>query len=150
MAKYDSTSGLVIANGINATLSGTTPAKGNLVLATKFDSVWFSYFTGTVTDAGTASGFALEVQESDDTTDVGFTAVADADLYGLESALTVTDDAADDDAIGMIGYLGSKPYVRVVVTGTTGTNAVVMGFWTLGKHQYNPQSAQIVADVAAT
>ena len=153
MAKYDASNEKVIANGINATLSGTTPAKGNLVLATDYDSVTFCLFTGTVTDAGvagTGNGIQFEIQESDDTADGNFTAVADADLFGTEAALEVILDTADDDAIGMIGYGGSKPYVRVVATGTTGTDAVVTGFWVLEKGQYRPPSAQIVADVAAT
>jgi hypothetical protein len=81
--------------------------------------------TGTVTDAGTASGFSFEVQESDTTAAADATAVADADLVGLESALTVTADTDDDKLIGSIGYIGSKRYVRIVATGTTGTNAAV-------------------------
>ena len=108
---------------LSATLSGATPSKGTLVDMKGFESVTFVVSTGTVTDAGTASGFAFEVQECDTTADTSFTAVADADLIGLESALTVTADANDNKLIGSIGYRGSKRYVRIVATGTTGTDA---------------------------
>lgn len=125
MAQFDLLNGTEQALGLSATLSGTTPAKGNIIDMQGWGSLKFSVQTGTVTDAGTTSGFAFEVQESDTTADADFTAVADADLIGTEAALTVTSDDADNSAIGSIGYRGSKRYVRIVATGTTGTNAVV-------------------------
>ena len=149
-SRSDKATNTVVANGINATLSGTTPAKGNIISTDDFNHITFAYFTGTVTDAGTASGFAVEIQESVDTADANFTAVADAHLTALESTLTVTSDAADNDAIGTIGYLGTLPYVRAVVTGTTGTNAVVIGVWLKQRSQYAPPSSNVAADVAAT
>lgn len=149
MAKFDERNNHEYAKGISATLSGTTPSKGNIVDLQGWESATFIYHTGTVTDAGTASGFALEVQESDTTADGDFTAVADADLIGLESELTVTDDAADDDIIGSLGYRGEKRYVRVVVTGTTNTAAYVGGVWVKGRGALET-SAALAADIAAT
>lgn len=125
MAKYDMKSDTQVAVGLIATLSGTTPAKGNIIDTSGFEAVTFAVMNGTVTDAGTASGFSYEVQESDTTADAAFTAVADADLVGLESALTVTLDTADGVAVGSIGYVGAKRYCRIVATGTTGTDAAV-------------------------
>ncbi len=113
------------ALALSATLSGATPAKGTLIDMQGFDAVTFVVATATVTDAGDATGFSFEVQECDTTADTSFTAVADADLIGLESALKVTADANDDKLIGSIGYIGEKRYVRIVATGSTGTNAVV-------------------------
>jgi hypothetical protein len=110
--------------GLSATLSGATPAAGDWIDMQGWQSLTFTVGTGTVTDAGTASGFAFEVQESDTTAAADATAVADADLIGTEAALTVTADGDDDKMIGSIGYRGSKRYVRLVATGTTGTNAV--------------------------
>ncbi len=149
MPHNDLRTNLVAAKGISATLSGTTPAKGNIVDLRGIKSATFVEQTGTVTDAGTASGFSTEIQESDTTVDGDFTAVADADLIGLESELTVTSDSADDDIIGSIGYRGTKRYVRAVVTGTTGSNAVVNGVWILEPELRKP-AAYIAADVAAT
>lgn len=125
MPKYDMKSDTQVAVGLIATLSGTTPAKGNIIDTTGYEAVTFAVMTGTVTDAGTASGFGFEVQESDTTADAAFTAAADEDLVGLESALTVTDDTYDSKAVGSIGYVGSKKYCRIVATGTTGTDAAV-------------------------
>lgn len=154
MPHNDLRTDLIAAKGISATLSGATPAKGNIVDLQGIKSATFVEQTGTVTDAGTASGFSTEIQESDTTADGDFTAVADADLIGLESALTVTSDSADDDIIGTIGYRGSKRYVRAVVTGTTGSNAVVNGIWILEPESrlsaLSASASYIAADVAAT
>jgi hypothetical protein len=125
MAKFDQRNGREQALGLAATLSGTTTAKGNIVDMQGWQALTFYVQTGTVTDAGTAAGFSFEVQESDTTVDGDFTAVADADLIGAESELTVTDDADDNKAVGSIGYRGEKRYVRITATGTTGTDATV-------------------------
>ncbi len=137
------------AFGINATLSGTTPAKGNIIDVTNFQTATFLFCTGVVTDAGDATGFTVQIQESDTTADAAFTAVADADLIGLETEITVTDDAFDSRAIGNIGYKGNKQYVRAVVTGSTGSNAAVFGIWALQYPRYAPQG-NAAANIAAT
>lgn len=125
MAKYDMRNPFEYVLGLSATLSGTTPSAGDLVDMQDWQSLTFVVSTGTVTDAGTASGFSFEIQESDTTVDGDFTPVDDADLIGAESDLTVTEDTDDDKLIGSIGYRGEKRYVRIVGTGTTGTDAVV-------------------------
>lgn len=125
MAKFDMRNNAEYGLALSATLSGTTPSAGNWIDMQGWEALTFSVSTGAVTDAGTTSGFAFEVQESDTTAAADATAVADADLIGLESALTVTDDTDDNKFIGTIGYRGEKRYVRVVATGTTGTNAIV-------------------------
>ena len=125
MAKFDMRNCAEYGLALSATLSGATPAAGNWIDMQGWQAVTFSVSTGTVTDAGTASGFAFEVQESETTAAADATAVVDADLIGLESALTVTSDDDDNKLVGTIGYRGGKRYVRIVATGTTGTNAVV-------------------------
>lgn len=145
----DMRSDTTVAFGIGATLSGTTPSAGNIVNVTDYGAATFCFATHTVTDAGDAAGFSVEIQESDSTAAVSFTAVANADLIGLESALAVTDDTFDNRAIGCIGYRGSKTYVRAVVTGTTGTNAVVSGVWVLQRPRYAPKG-DAAANIAAT
>ena len=150
MAKHDMKSNTVIAKAIQATLSGTTPSKGNIVDTLGYEAVTFCFMTGTVTDAGTASGFSFEIQESDTTVDGAFTAVADADLVGLESALTVTLDTDDGVPSGVIGYVGAKRYVRAVVTGTTLTDAVINGIAVLQRPDVAPPADQTAANIAAT
>jgi hypothetical protein len=125
MAKFDMRNNAEYGLALSATLSGATPAAGDWIDMQGWEAVTFSVSTGTVADAGTASGFAFEVQESDTTAAADATAVADAHLIGTEAALTVTDDTADNDFIGTIGYRGGKRYVRIVATGTTGTDAAV-------------------------
>lgn len=125
MAKYDERNPREYGLALSATLSGTTPAAGDWMDMQGFEALTFIVATGTVTDAGDASGFSFQVEEGDDTTDAGASAVADADLIGLESALTVTADGTDDTLVGSIGYRGEKRYVRIKATGTTGTDATV-------------------------
>ena len=124
MAMFDTRNNAEYAMALSATLSGTTPSAGGAIDMQGWEALTLIVSTGTVTDAGTASGFAFEVQESD-TQDSGYTAVADGDLIGTETALTVTAEAAANTLVGSIGYRGNKRYVRVVATGTTGTDAVV-------------------------
>ena len=149
MAKFDTKNSMVVAFGISATLSGTTPSKGNIVDLKDVESATFVLQTGVVTDAGDANGFVTEIQESDTTADGAFTAVANANLVGLETALTVTLDTADSVAVGAIGYIGTKRYVRAVVTGSTGTNAVVNGVWILQRPRVAPVT-NAAANIAAT
>ena len=125
MASFDMRNNAEYGLALSATLSGVTPAAGDWIDMQGWEAVTFSVSTGTVTDAGTTSGFSFEVQESDTTAAADATAVADADLIGLESALTVTDDDADDTLVGTIAYRGNSRYVRIVATGTTGTDAAV-------------------------
>jgi len=122
---FDTRNNAEYGMALSATLSGTTPAAGSWIDMQGWQSLTFTVGTGTVTDAGTASGFSFEVQEGDTTAAASATAVADADLIGTEAALTVTADTDDNKMIGTIGYRGSKRYVRLVATGTTGTAAVV-------------------------
>lgn len=125
MASFDMRNNAEYGLALSATLSGATPAAGDWIDMQGWEAVTFSVSTGTVTDAGTASGFAFEVQESDTTAAADATAVADADLIGLESDLTVTADTDDNTFVGTIGYRGGSRYVRIVATGTTGTDAAV-------------------------
>ena len=149
MAVFDTRNDAEYGMGLSATLSGTTKAEGDWIDMQGWQSVTFSVGTGTVTDAGTASGFSFQVEEGDDTTDAGATAVADADLVGTEAALTVTSDDDDDKMIGSIGYIGSKRYVRMTAVGTTGTNAVV-NVHAVKRMGSNMGSATIDSGTAAT
>lgn len=149
MAKFDERNNKEFALGLSDTLSGTTASEGNIIDMQGFESLTYVAYTGIITDAGTASGFSFEVQESDTTADADFTAVADADLIGSEADLTVTDDTDDEKLIGSIGYAGNKRYVRIVATGTAGTNAVVVVAAIKG-HGAVQGEATNAADIAAT
>lgn len=131
------------------TLSGTTPAASDWVDTRGFDSCTLVLKTDTVTDAGTAAGFSTEMQENDDTTAAGATAVADAEIIGSESDLTVTADGDDDKIIGGLGYVGNARYVRFNVTGTTGTNAGAK-VYALLQHASQEPTTFVGTSVAAT
>jgi len=149
MAKYDMRNPCEYGLALSATLSGATPAAGDWIDMQGFEALTFVVSTGTVTDAGDANGFSFEIQEGDTTAASGATAVADADLIGLESALTVTADTDDNVLVGSIGYRGEKRYVRVVATGTTGTNAAVTVIAVKGYRSIQGE-ASIDAGTAAT
>lgn len=149
MAKFDTRNGSEHGLALSATLSGTTKAEGDWIDMQGWESLTFSVSTGTVTDAGAAAGFSFQVEEGDDTTDAGATAVADDDLIGAESDLTVTADTDDDKFIGTIGYRGDKRYVRMTAVGTTGTDAAVTVHACKG-HGTNMAGASIDAGTPAT
>ncbi|MGE0754582.1 MAG: hypothetical protein AB7L92_05420 [Alphaproteobacteria bacterium] len=59
--------------------------------------------------------WTLKLQESD--TDSGYTDVAASDISS-GAATVVVDDPAEDDAAYSLGYIGTKRYVKAVVTPT--------------------------------
>ncbi|WP_320784193.1 hypothetical protein [Streptomyces sp. CRN 30] len=73
--------------------------------------------TGTITDGS----HAVDVQESDDNST--WTSVAASELQGSEPSIV----AADDDKTFVIGYKGSKRYLRVAVTASGATTGGVYG-----------------------
>jgi len=133
----------------NLALSGVTPASSDWLDTRYMDAATLLVVANTVTDAGTASGFSFVVEESDTTADGDATAVADAELVGAESDLTVTSDSADDSVAGWIGYVGSKRYVRITATGTTNTDADVSVIGIACAMNYEPRTSAGTS-VAAT
>lgn len=110
----------------------TADGNGNGIDTRGFDSVMLAAAVGISGD--TLSGtvmIELEVEESDD--DSIYTDVADDDLLNFVAGtnggtFAVVDDAAEDDAVYLTGYRGSKRYVRVVVNVTgTHTNGTPIG-----------------------
>jgi len=90
----------------------------------------------------------MKLQDSDTLVGASFTDVAAAQVLNGPT-VTVTSDTDDDLTAGVVGYLGSKRYVRAVFTGTTGTNAVVSVDVILGNPHRAP-CAPIGATVATT
>ncbi|WP_314411368.1 hypothetical protein [Streptomyces sp. DSM 40484] len=73
--------------------------------------------TGTITD-GT---HAVDVQDSDDNSTFG--SVAAAQLQGSEPSVV----AADDNKVFVVGYKGSKRYLRVAIAASGTTSGGVYG-----------------------
>lgn len=109
-----------IANG---KLSGVIDRKG-------FESVEFIYQSGT--SASVADTITPVVYEGD-ATGGSFTSVANADLLGTESAITLTAAAAK-----RVGYRGSKRYLKIRLYGTGTATAVVAAAAVLGNPNIAP------------
>lgn len=150
MPQRDMKNNMQVVHLGNLSLSGTTPAASDWVDTRGYDTCTLIAVNNTVTDAGTASGYSFVVQDNDDTTAAGAAAVADDELLGLESALTVTADGDDDAVAGIIGYVGDARYVRIEATGTTGTNADVSVIAILTKAARLNDMAGTGTSVAAT
>lgn len=131
------------------TLSGTTPSASDWIDTRGFDGCTLVLVTGAVTDAGTAAGFSSELQEGDTSLASGASAVSANETLGNIANLTVTDDTFDSKVVGAVGYVGSKRYVRLNITGTTATSADVQVFALLG-HPTSAKTTFVGASVPAT
>lgn len=107
----------------NLTLSGTTPATSAYVDLRGYDAATIVVINNTVTDAGTASGFTVTLQESADTAAASAGTVATGETVDGSNTVVVTSDSADDTNAGGMGYRGDDRYVGVSAVGTTGTDA---------------------------
>ncbi|HOA83999.1 MAG TPA: hypothetical protein PKN66_08600 [Thermodesulfovibrio thiophilus] len=89
----------------------TTTTKSKYVDLADCNSALFLVNIG----AGTFTGGSVtpKLQESDSVTDLSFTDVATDDLIGSFTAVTST---TNDGLTEAVGYIGSKRYVRVVLT----------------------------------
>jgi hypothetical protein len=102
--------------------------------------------TGTVTAAG--AGITFRLQHSDTTLGSSFEDVPAGQFVG--SATPVTLDTQDNVALGSIGYVGNRRYVRLAATGGAGANGVVFAQFVLERSGISEPVAPVVALVAAT
>jgi hypothetical protein len=149
MANVDKLSDKQVSQAGVLTLSGTTAQTTNLTDMDGFEALTFVLQTGTVADAGTASGFTIKLQESDTTVDGDFTDVAAAGAVNGTTSITVTSDTDDNVPLGMLGYIGIKRYVRLSAVGTTGTDATFAAVGVKECARYAPPTAT-QTNVAAT
>jgi hypothetical protein len=76
---------------------------------------------GTFTGVDGSNYLTITLQESDTVVGTDFTTVAAGDLVG---AFTVVNASTKDQTSQMVGYIGSKRYIRVALTYTsTGISA---------------------------
>lgn len=106
---------LVVAARTNGTVNGSSVDRN--IGGDMHRSAMVVIHTGTVTD-GTHT---IEVQDSDDGS--SFTAVADQYLQGTEPAI----GGSDDNALFVIGYIGTRRYLRVSVTTSGATSGGTYG-----------------------
>ncbi|AKI01428.1 hypothetical protein IMCC20628_02732 [Hoeflea sp. IMCC20628] len=110
--------------GIAATIAPAVQAatiKGTAVDTKGFGSAMLAINTGAIVGDGL---YSVKLQESDTTTDGDFADVASADLLGELPAALAAATAYKQ------GYIGSKRYIRALITKASGTSiaagAVVM------------------------
>lgn len=149
MSQRDLKSMLSITHLGALAVSGTTPIASDWVDLQGSDAVVLTLDTGTVTDAGTASGISVVMEESDTTADADATEVAAAEILGSLSDLTITADGDDDKLINGVGYVGNARYVRLKATGTTGSDAELIVRAITSCHSVQPPTF-VGTSVAAT
>ena len=132
------------------TLNGTSAVASSLVDLRGYEALEINLIAGTITDAGTASGYTVKLQHSDTTAAVDFTDVTAADAVNGTTSVTNTTDTDDDKLIGRLGYVGTKRYVRVVATGTTNSAGDLHPVARLGRSSLSRPNTSIGAATAAT
>lgn len=125
---FDIISDLNVTQAAAQTLVGTTPNASALIDMQGYEALAVYILTNTVTDAGTAAGFTAVIQHSDSTAAASFVDCTAAQLIPNSAGgttISVLNDTDDNILAGGVGYRGGRRYVRVNVTGTTLTDAVV-------------------------
>jgi len=131
------------------TLSGTTPNASAWLDTIGYSGAALELLTDAVTDAGAAAGFTVTMQHSDTTAAADAVDVTAAETTSGVISISVTSDSDDDIIKGVIGYNGTKRYIRFNTVGTTGTDAVIRTIGCLGKPHKAP-TTYVGASVAAT
>lgn len=105
----------------------TAGANGNIIAVDGFDALTFVVQVGTVTTADDTNFLTVSMEHGDESDLSDAAAVTGDDIVG---ANLVINDTALSNKCGMLGYLGSKAYVRLVVaeTGTAeaGVSAIAV------------------------
>jgi hypothetical protein len=131
------------------TLSGVTPNASAWLDTLGFSSAALELLTDAVTDAGAAGGFTCTMQHSDTTAAADAADVVAADTTNGTISVTITADGDDNIVKGVVGYNGSKRYIRFNTIGTTGTDAVIRTLGRMAKPAQAP-TTYVGASVAAT
>jgi hypothetical protein len=132
------------------TLSGTTTVVTALVDMQGFEAVDIAFLNATVTDAGTASGYTVKLQDADVTTAASFADVTAANAVNGVVSVTSTLDTSDDSLTAVMGYVGLKRYVRASATGTAASDAVVYVLARRSRSHVTQPNTLIGASTAAT
>ena len=101
-----------------------------------YDSATLVIQYGAITDGDVTFGTVLYEDLTGDAAMGSETAVADVDLIGTEALATPLFD--DDNKAYKLGYTGNAQYIRVKITPSNNTDAILISaVWVLG----NPQNA---------
>jgi hypothetical protein len=117
----------VAASLVPATQSAT--AKGTAVDLRDYDSAALVITTGAIVASGL---YVMSMQESDTTTDGDFADVGADDMVGSFPASLAASTTYK------VGYVGTKRYVRAVITKTSGTSIDAGAAFVLGNAHRSP------------
>lgn len=135
MASYSIRQDVSVKQSLDA-LARTASANGDGIDTRGFEAALILYHYGISGDTLSSTvKVTSALEESDDNTT--FTAVAAADVDGT---LQVVDDPAEDEATYVVGYLGSKRFIRPVFTfaGTHTIGIEVASDVILARAKYQP------------
>lgn len=104
-----------------------------------FNAAEICVLVGALTGVSSSNYLTPILQESDSTTASDFTTVASSDMHGAFTKIDATDE---DQLVQMVGYIGSKRYLRVKLdyTGTI-TAALVAVIGIVGRARIAGTSA---------
>jgi len=123
-------------------VANNTTIYGQVIDRNGYDALEFVIALGNLADSDAT--FSVKVQESDNENFASCSAVADANLLGLESAAAWT--YASDDLTRRIGVANTKRYVRIVVTPSGNSAAAllavvaVLAYPKVGPASYTPDT----------
>jgi len=132
------------------TLSGTSTVTTSLVDMQGYNALDVAFVNATVTDAGTASGYTIKLQECDTTAAASFTDVATTNGVNATVTTSTTVDTDDDKLTAVLGYVGGKRYVRASATGTTLSDAIVYVLARRSRSSTSRPNTIVVTATAAT
>ena len=103
-------------------VSDDTAQVGQIIDRQGFGTVEYVIATGSIADSNAT--FAVLLEESNDSSMSGATAVADADLLGTEALAGFQFD--DDNECRKLGYKGHKRYTRLTITPSGNASAALL------------------------
>jgi hypothetical protein len=102
--------------------TGDTAKVGEIIDRQNAQALEFIIQTGSLADANAT--FTVLVEDGDASDLTGGAAVDDTELLGTEAGASFV--FSDDNKIAKIGYVGNKRYVRLTVTPSGNTGAVLI------------------------
>jgi len=138
---------LGFVNLMDPTDISDTDTKSKLLDLAGFESAVVGFHIGEITGVDGSNYLTPKLQESNTTVDGDFTDVAEADIEG---AFSVINSTSLDQVIQVVGYKGTKRYVRLFLdyTGTAITAGIVGVFGVVSDARREPVTAP--AAVSAT
>lgn len=111
-----------------AAITNDTATVSSIIDTLGYDAVTLAVISGTFSDADATLAVLLE--ESDDSGMSGQNAVADADMVSMTNGTAPEAAAAftfaDDAETRVIGYIGTKRYIRLTITPSNNTGNVFL------------------------